>query len=56
MKRTCYKIFFGLIKTICIGLLIGLVNGSNQTNCVLWSNRKCMSQLTSINLPTDEYI
>ena len=33
---------FGLIKKIFIGLLTGLVNGSNHTKCVLLSNRKCM--------------
>ena len=56
MKRTCYKKMFGLIKKIVIGLLTGPVNGSNQTKCVSLSNRKYMSQLTSINLPTNEYI
>ena len=30
MKRTWYKIMFGLIKKIFIGLLIGLVNGYNH--------------------------
>ena len=32
MKRTWYKIMFGLIKKIFIGLLTGAVNGSNHTN------------------------
>ena len=40
MKRTCYKIIFGLIKKIFIGLN-GLVYGSNHTKCVLLSNQKC---------------
>ena len=40
MKRTCYKIIFGLIKKIFIGLT-GLVYGSNHTKCVLLSNQKC---------------
>ena len=31
MERTWYKIMFGLIKKILIGLLTGLVNGSNYT-------------------------
>ena len=34
MKRTRHKIMFGLIKKIFIGLLIGLVNGSNHTKYV----------------------
>ena len=37
-----YKIMFGLIKNIFIGLLNGLVNGSNHTKCVLLSNQECM--------------
>ena len=41
MKRTWYKIMFGLIKKIFIGLLTGLVNASNHTKCVLLSNQKC---------------
>ena len=38
-----------------MGLLITLVNASNYTKCVLLSNRKCMTQLsTFINLhPTE---
>ena len=31
MKRTWYEIMLGLIKKIFIGLLTGLVNGSNYT-------------------------
>ena len=31
MKRTWYKIMFGLIKKIFIGLLTGLFNGSIQS-------------------------
>ena len=38
MKRTWYKIMFELIKKMLIGLLTGLVNGSNHTKCVLLSN------------------
>ena len=34
MKRTWYKMMFELIKKISIGLLTGLVNGSNHTKCV----------------------
>ena len=43
MKRTWYKIMFGLIKKIFIGLLTGLVNGSNHTKCVSLSNQKLMT-------------
>ena len=31
MKRTLYKVMFGLIKKIFIGLLNSLVNRSNHT-------------------------
>ena len=50
MKRTWYKIMFGFIKKILMGLLTGLVNGSNHTNCASLSNQKCMIQPTLINL------
>ena len=46
---------FGLIKKIFIGLLTGLVNGSNHTKCVLLSNQKCIIQPTIINLYPNEY-
>ena len=46
---------FGLITTIFIGLLTGLVNGSNHTNCVSLCNQKCMTQRTFINLDPNEY-
>ena len=46
---------FGLIKKIFIGLLTGLVNESNHTNCVLLSNQKCLTQPTLINLHPNEY-
>ena len=46
---------FALIKKIFLGLLIGLVNGSKHTKCVLLSNQKCMIQLTLINLHPNEY-
>ena len=54
MKRTWYKIIFGLKRKIFIGLLTVLVNGSNHTKCVLLSNQECMVQLTFINLHPDE--
>ena len=38
-----------------VGLLAGLVNGSNQTKCVSFSNQKCMIQPTLINLYPNEY-
>ena len=43
MDRTWYEITFGLIKKIFIGLLIGLVNGSNHRKWVLLNNQKCMN-------------
>ena len=46
---------FGLIKKIFIGLLIGLVNGSNHTKCFLLNNQKCMIQPTLFNLHLNEY-
>ena len=46
---------FGLIKNIFIGLLTGLVNGSNHTKCVSLSNQKCKIQPTLINLHPNEY-
>ena len=46
---------FGLIKKIFIGLLTGLVNGSNHTKCISLSNQKCMTQPILINLHPNEY-
>ena len=46
---------FSLIKKIFIGLTTGLVNGSNHTKCVLWSNEKCKIQPTIFNLHPYEY-
>ena len=46
---------FGLIKKIFIGLLTGLVNGSNHTKCVLLRKQKCMTQTTINNLHPNEY-
>ena len=37
---------FELIKKMLIGLLTGLVNGSNHTKCISLSNQKCMIQPT----------
>ena len=41
---------FGSIKKIFIGLLTGLVNGSNHIKCVSLNNQKCMVQHILINL------
>ena len=41
MKRTWYKIMFGLIKKLFMGLLVKIVNASNHSKCVLLSNQKC---------------
>ena len=56
MKNTLYKIMFGLIKNIFLGLLTGLVNGSIRTNCVLLGNQKSMAQPTLIDLHPNEYL
>ena len=46
---------FLLIKKIFIGLLTGLVNGSNDTKCVSLSNQKHVIQPTLINVNPNEY-
>ena len=46
---------FGLIKKIFIGLLTGLIIGSNNTRWVSLSNQKFMTQFTLINLHPNEY-
>ena len=46
---------FWLIKNIFIGLLTGLVDGSNHTKCVSLNNQKCMIQPTLINLHRNIY-
>ena len=46
---------FGLIKKIFIGLLTGLVNGTNHTKCVSSSNQECMTEPTPINLHSNAY-
>ena len=45
---------YGLIKKIFIGLLTGLLNGSNHINCISLNNQKCMIQRTLINLHRNE--
>ena len=42
-------------KKIFVGLLTGLVNGSNHTKCISLSNQKCIIQPTLINLHRNEY-
>ena len=42
---------FGLM----IGLLTGIVNGSNHTKCVPLNNHKCEVQPTLFNLHPTEY-
>ena len=54
MKRTQYKIMFGLIKKIFIGLLTDIVSASNHRKSVSLSNQKCMTQPTLINLHPNE--
>ena len=46
---------FGLIKEVFIGLLTGLVNGSNHTKCLSWRSQNCMIPPTAINLHHNEY-
>ena len=46
---------FGLIKKLFIGLLTGLVSGSNHAKCILLSNQKCVTQSTLIDLHPNEY-
>ena len=46
---------FGLIKKIFIGLVTGLVNGSNHTKCFLLSSQKCMTQPALINSHPNGY-
>ena len=46
---------FGYIKNIFIGLLTGVVNGSNHTKCMSLSNQKCMTQPTLNNLHPNKY-
>ena len=38
-----------------IGLLTGIVNGSNHAKCVFLSNQQCMTWNTLINLHHNEY-
>ena len=55
MKRIWYKVMFGLIKKIFIGLLTGLVNVSNHTKYISLCNQNCMIQTTLINLHPYKY-
>ena len=55
IKRTWYKIMFGLIKKIFIGILTGLVNRCNHTKRVFLSNQKRVIQPTLISLHSNGY-
>ena len=46
---------FRLLKKTFIGLLNGLVNGSNHTRYVSLSNQKGINEPTVINLRPNEY-
>ena len=46
---------FRLILKIFVMLLSSIVTTSNHTKCVSWSNEKCMTQPTLINLHPNEY-
>ena len=46
---------FGLIKKIFVGLIAGLINGSNHAKCVLLSNHRGMIQPSLINLHSNKY-
>ena len=48
MKGQPYKIMFGLIEEVFMGLLISIVKASNHLKCMLLSNQKCMT-------PPNEY-
>ena len=45
---------FGLIKKMFMGLLISIINASNNTKCVAISNQKCETKPTFINLHPNE--
>ena len=55
MKRTWYKVIFGLISKIFTRLLTSIVNASNHTKGVSLGNQKCLIQTTLINLHPNEY-
>ena len=44
MKRTWYKIIFGLLKKVFIGLLSGLVNGCNHAKWLNFRYGACSKQ------------
>ena len=46
---------FVIIKNMFIVLLNNIVNGSNHTKRMLFSNQKCMTQPALINLYPNEY-
>ena len=54
MKRKLYKIMFGLIKKMFMGLLISIFNASNHTKYVSLGNQKYKVQLILINFHPNE--
>ena len=46
---------FGLIKKVFIVVLSSIVNASNHTKCVSFSNQKCIIQLTLMKLHPNGY-
>ena len=56
-EKASYKIMFGLIKKIFIGILIrvSISNASNHTKCFSLSSQKCMTQPTLINSNLNDY-
>ena len=46
---------FGIINKMFMRLLISIVNASNHTKRVSWSNQKCMIRPILINLHPDKY-
>ena len=55
VKETRYKIVFGFIKKMFIGLLTSIVNTFNHTKCLSLYNQQCMIQPILINLHSNEY-
>ena len=54
-EKAWYKITFGLIKKIFIGILIRVSNASNHTKCFSLSSQKCITQPTLINSNLNDY-
>ena len=54
IRKNIYKIMFGLIKKMFIGLTNGLVNTSNDAKYISLSNQKCDFQPVLTNLHPNE--